>query len=303
MAAEVKRRFLQTIKSRYGQITKIGNSLSLFNLLGTDLLIYTRYSKVHQNTKTFFGLRDCDLKLLEGHPAVICFLWENQDDPLVILYSEFEDIFNSISPASDGQYKVQIYLENDRTEFYIPTIGRFGVDFYYGWHVIENILNSSESLTIPELNHSQVQTIIGSIGSQKNFDIWIPQNDRNGLDWKISSEFDIKTNISSDLHAIKGIVEEVDVIWFERDNRIHSLFEVEHSTPIYSGLLRFNDIHLEFPNSQIKFNIVANIERKSLFTRQLNRPTFNHSGLKEICVFYDYLNIYSWYNRLSKGPI
>ena len=195
------------------------NSLSLFNLIGTDILIYTRYSKVHQNNKTFYGLRDCDLKLLEGHPSVICFLWENQNEPLLIPYSDFEEIFNSISPAGDGQYKVQIYFESNGTELYIPTIGRFGIDFYYGWHVLEDILNSSNSLAIPELNHSQIQTLIGSIGFQKNFDIWIPQNDRRSLDWKLTSEFQIKNTMSSDLQLVKNIIEEVDVIWFERTIR------------------------------------------------------------------------------------
>jgi hypothetical protein len=303
MAAEVKEHFLQDIKNKYGQIVKTGNSLSLFNLIGTDLLIYTRYSKVHQNSKTFYGLRDCDLKLLEGHPSVICFLWDNQNEPMLLPYIEFEEIFHSISPAEDGQYKVQIYFNNEGTELYIPTIGRFGVDFYYGWHVIDNIINSSNSLTLPELSHSQIQTLIGSIGFQENYDIWIPQSDRNSLDWGITSKFKIKNNISSDLSSVSGIIEEVDVVWFGKDNRMYSLFEVEHSTPIYSGLLRFNDIHLEFPNLSLIFNIVANIERKSLFTKQINRPTFNQSGLKDLCTFYDYLNIYSWYSRLSKGVI
>jgi len=301
MATEIKERFLQDIRIKYGQITKINNSLSLFKIIGTDIFLYTRYSKIHQNSKTFYGLRKSDLDLLKGHPSLICFLWDMQHEPLLIPYSEFEDIFDSISPAGDGQYKVQIFFEDRGTELYIPTVGRFGVDFYFGWNAIVDLINSSNSRTIPDLNHSQIQTLIGSIGYRKNYDIWIPINDRKSLDWNLTSEFSIKNNISSDLSSIKNIIEEVDVIWIEKSNRVHAFFEVEHSTPIYSGLLRFNDIHLELPNRPLNFNIVANIERKTLFTKQINRPTFNHSGLKDMCTFYDYENIYSWFNHMNRG--
>ena len=193
-------------------------------------MIYTRYSKVHQNSKTFYGLRDCDLKLLEGHPSVICFLWENQNEPLLIPYSDFEEIFNSISPASDGQYKVQIYFESNGTELYIPTIGRFGIDFYYGWHILDDILDSSSSLAIPELNHSQIQTLIGSIGFQKNFDIWIPQNDRSSLDWKIAPEFQIKNAMSSDLQPVKKLLKKLMSYGSKRIVKcIHSLrLSIQH---------------------------------------------------------------------------
>ena len=301
MAAEVKEIFLQNLKTKYGQFSKINSSLSLFNLIGTEILIYTRYSKIHQNNKTFYGLRDCDLKILEGHPSILCFLWDDQHEPLMIPFSEFEDIFNSIEPATDGQFKVQIFLDKNGTEFYIPKIGRFGVDYYYGWNTLDYYYNFSNSLFLPELNHSQIQTLIGSIGFIKNFDVWIPKNDRNNLDWSLAPHFQIKNTISSDLLSIKNIIEEIDVIWFGKDNKINSLFEVEHSTPVYSGLLRFNDIHIEFPHLPLKFNIVANIERKSLYTKQIDRPTFDHSGLKDICIFYDYFNIYSWHKRLSNG--
>jgi hypothetical protein len=105
------------------------------------------------------------------------------------------------------------------------------------------------------------------------------------------------------LHQFGGIidiVQEVDVIWLQRGStELKALFEVEHSTPIYSGLLRFNDIHLIAPDLKSSFSIVAEKNRRSLFIKQINRPTFQTSGLSDLCAFVEYPNVYSWYHRIK----
>ena len=78
---------------------------------------------------------------------------------------------------------------------------------------------------------------------------------------------------------------------------------VEHSTPIYSGLLRFNDVHLMLPDLAIRFGIVSNDPRRALFVRQLGRPTFKASGLKEICTFFEYQNVFGWHQRIRAGDL
>jgi hypothetical protein len=98
---------------------------------------------------------------------------------------------------------------------------------------------------------------------------------------------------------VRQIAEEIDVIWAERGGMPKAFFEVEHSTPIYSALLRFNDVHLLQPRLNARFSIVSNEDRRSLFVRQLNRPTFVASGLKETCNFLEYRNVYLWYRRLA----
>ncbi|GAB4298706.1 MAG: hypothetical protein Kow0098_24340 [Ignavibacteriaceae bacterium] len=79
------------------------------------------------------------------------------------------------------------------------------------------------------------------------------------------------------------------------------MFEVEHSTPIYSGLMRFNDICLLEPKLKVRFNIVSNKVRRSLFIRQVRKPTIKSSGLSEICNFLEYKDVYLWYNNINKG--
>ena len=80
-----------------------------------------------------------------------------------------------------------------------------------------------------------------------------------------------------------------------------ALFEVEHSTPIYSGLLRLNDIHLLSPYSKATYSIVSNDDRRNLFVRQLNRPTFTMSTLRENCTFLLYPNVFTWHKRIVQG--
>lgn len=97
---------------------------------------------------------------------------------------------------------------------------------------------------------------------------------------------------------IQYILQEIDIIWL-KENRIFNLFEVEHTTPIYSGLLRFNDIYLTVSNID-KFGIVANNERKNKFIREVNKPTFTHSKLSDKVSFIEDDNIFLWHNKLTK---
>jgi hypothetical protein len=246
---------------------------------------------------------DCDRKIcvdLEGYPAVICFLWEGQTEPLLVPFSEYEEVFQSISPAGDGQYKALIYLKDNGAELYIAGAGRFNVEAHLGWEEIENLIDVAKSGLIPELSHSQVQTLLGAIGSSKGHDVWIPQNDRAKLEWSLTDQFDCRDSLPNGFESVIDILREVDVIWLEHgSSKLTALFEVEHSTPIYSGLLRFNDIHLVAPSLHPRFGIVANDARRSLFIRQINRPTFRMSGLHELCSFFEYGNVFKWHKRIK----
>ena len=301
MANELKKKFLSELNQRYGSLRKLGKSQSLYEIVGSSIRIYIRYSRIHKNYKMFYGLRKEDLLQLEGHPSVICFLWDNQTEPLLANYSDYEEVFKSISPAGDGQYKVQIFIQDDGTELYIARVGRFNIESNFGWNELYNIMDSATLLSIPNLSHSQVQTLIGSIGTLKGFDIWVPNYDRNKLDWNLTDRFDCINILPYGFDESKYALQEVDVIWIQRgSSKISALFEVEHSTPIYSGLLRFNDIHLVAPNLRPRFSIVSNDERRSLFVKQLNRPTFKMSGLSELCTFLEYVNVFGWFNRMVK---
>ena len=300
MPNQTKLRFLDELQNRYGMIEKLGDSLSLFGIANSELRIYVRYSKLHPNGKAWYGLRATDFQRLEGYPSVICFLWDNQPEPLFVPFSKYEEVFQSTTPADDGQFKVQIEPGPDGTDFYIARVGHYNVDGYFGWEQLDAAMQAGHQ-AVPDLSHSQVQSLLGAIGTNKNFDVWIPSNNRGSPDWALSNPFEARTALPSGFDQIEDILGQVDVIWIAKGgNDIRALFEVEHSTSIYSGLLRFNDIHLVAPNLKTKFSIVSNSERRSRFARQLNRPTFRASGLSELCTFFEYPDVFNWHQRITR---
>jgi hypothetical protein len=299
MANVIKATFLEALTQRYGNIHKLPSSLSLYDLGVGAGRIYIRYSKIHPANRTFYGLRKKDLQQLEGRPSAICFLWEGQAEPLFIPYSEYEEVFQSVSPADDGQYKVQIFLQEEGCDFYIANAGRFNAEAYFGWHQLDSLVHQAQLTDFPDLSHIQVQTLLGSIGHTKGYNVWIPKNDRMKLDWTLAKRFACSATIPGCFAEIQDTLSEIDVVWVERDGRrLRALFEVEHSTPIYSGLLRFNDVHLTNPSAVTTYSIVSNDARRSLFVRQLNRPTFTTSRLSESCTFLEYPNVFTWHRRL-----
>lgn len=298
----VKAKFVDELQRRYGKPQRLADSYSLFEIGGGQARIYIRYSKVHSRNQTFYGLRQDDLKQLEGFNSVICFLWDNQKDPLFLPYADFEDVFTLIEPASDGQIKAQVYIRVDGTELYLPSAGRFNVEGYFGWHNLESLVDKAQLQQLPELTHTQVQSLLGSIGNLNGYDIWIPIIDRAKLDRTLVQNFGFRESLPSKYDSIAGVIREVDVIWLGKgSSELRAVFEVEHSTPIYSGLLRFNDLYLTESGKKLRFNIVSNKIRKSAFLKQINRPTFKTSGLSEICNFLGYSDVHRWFQRVRKG--
>jgi hypothetical protein len=301
VASEVKARFLDQLQGRFGLIRKLPGSQSMFELGSGAARLYLRYSKVHSGNRTFYGLRQQDLRQLEGLPSFIVFLWDGQTEPLIVRHDEYEEVFHSVPPAPDGQYKTQVLLDPQGTELYVANAGRFNVEGDFGWNGLHAAIDSSQLLNIPLLTHCQVQTLLGAIGTTKGFDVWIPASDRERLDWSVAQSFCCRETLPAGFGDVGPIIQEVDVIWVRRgSNEVSALFEVEHSTPIYSGLLRFNDVHLVAPQLRPRFSVVANEARRDLFVRQLRRPTFRLSGLSEMCNFLEYVDVFGWHRRISQ---
>jgi hypothetical protein len=68
-------------------------------------------------------------------------------------------------------------------------------------------------------------------------------------------------------------------------------FEVEHTTAIYSGILRMADLLALQPNMQIRLHIVAPDERREKVLQEIKRPVvslLDHGPLYERCTFMSY---------------
>jgi type II restriction enzyme len=178
------------------------------------------------------------------------------------------------------------------------------VDGYLGWNELNTPVGSATRFQAGQLTHSQVQALLAAIGFAKGNDVWCPQADRAALDWSLTAAFPLHASLPYRFKTVEPILAEVDVVWMKRGaGGLAALFEVEHTTTIYSGLLRFNDVHLVAPELHARYSVVANEARRSLFVRQVNRPTFQRSGLAEICTFMEYENVLDWHNRLKSGAL
>jgi len=298
-----KAEVVEQLRQRFGEIRKLSGSESLFALGDEAARVYFRYSKVHPRGRTFFGLRDIDLRQLEGHNSFLCFLLDDGSPPIFVPYTDFEEIFRQAETASDGQYKVQLHRQEQALELYVARQGRFNVEGYVGLDTIARSVRAERLREARDLSHSQVQTLLAGIGHLKGYDVCVPAYDVDKLDWSLTTQFGLRDNVPRGFEPVSAILSEIDVIWVAAGrNRIEGLFEVEQTTSVYSGLLRFNDILLTEPEVS-RFSIVSNESRRAVFVRQLYRPTFRQSGLAELTSFLEYANVFDWHDRLSKPPV
>lgn len=85
-------------------------------------------------------------------------------------------------------------------------------------------------------------------------------------------------------------IERIDVIWL-KGRAIQRAFEVEHTTAVYSGLLRMADLLALQPNMNIALHIVAPAERQEKVLDEIRRPVFSlleHHPLAKRCSFIAY---------------
>jgi hypothetical protein len=85
----------------------------------------------------------------------------------------------------------------------------------------------------------------------------------------------------------QSYAENIDVGW-RQEFRIGAAYEIENSTSIYSGLLRFADLNILAPNTLYPMFIVAPGERRGRVRDQLVRPAFRRLELHKKVRFLSY---------------
>jgi hypothetical protein len=142
----------------------------------------------------------------------------------------------------------------------------------------------------------QMQAKLAVIGATIGFRVWIPKPDRSRVIELIPEAMHIalleKLPLSYDLTTLETI-ELIDVIWI-RGRSIIRAFEVEHTTSVYSGLLRMADLLALQPNMNIRLHIVASDERRDKVFKEMLRPVFSllASGpLSSTCTFVSYESV------------
>jgi hypothetical protein len=128
-------------------------------------------------------------------------------------------------------------------------------------------------------DHLRMQYLLLKLGMKAGERVWAPRSDQS----RITSGYNFsqfEETFAAGLDAQVKYVENIDVVWKE-EFRIDAAFEVENSTAIYSGLLRFADLTMVAPNTLYPMFIVAPGERRTRVQEQLARPTFRHMHLAE----------------------
>lgn len=141
----------------------------------------------------------------------------------------------------------------------------------------------------------QIQGLVAKIGETMGFKIWLPRADRSRVLKVWHPEPDVLLDdlpLNYDSSTMKT-VEQIDVLWLRKRSIVRA-FEVEHTTSVYSGLLRMADLVALQPNISLKLHIVAPIEKRDKVLQEIMRPVFSlleGRALKEMCTYLSYDHI------------
>ena len=161
---------------------------------------------------------------------------------------------------------------------------------------------AAESGTAPRQSY-RIQAALAQIGIRMGFRIWVPRSDRQNVlalvpeSQRIAFIDELPLNYDD---ITLQTIERIDVIWL-RKRSIARAFEVEHTTAVYSGILRMSDLLAYQPNMDIKLYIVAPDDRRDKVKQEIRRPTFSlleRGPLYQLCSFIPYTAV----EALSRLP-
>jgi hypothetical protein len=155
--------------------------------------------------------------------------------------------------------------------------------------IIEETQSNKNTVEVIEFNHSYYQGLLLHIGTLKELETYVPNQDKNKI-FLNKTLGEIRTLRSIPPFAYPALVHRsstIDVIWFNDRKMPHSLFEVEHSTDIQNSLLKFNDLQ----DFHVRMIIVADKSRKVEYESKIEYSSFR--DINKRVLFLDY-------NSLSK---
>jgi predicted RNA-binding protein len=151
---------------------------------------------------------------------------------------------------------------------------------------------NEEEVTVHPRESIKIQALLGRIGATMGFKVWLPANDRGAVlgEWHGGKGAVVDTLPLNYDTTTLDTIERIDVLWL-KDRSIVRAFEVEHTTAIYSGLLRMADLISLQPNMAIKLHIVAPDSRRTKVLHEIKRPVFSlleGRPLAKTCTYLSY---------------
>lgn len=127
--------------------------------------------------------------------------------------------------------------------------------------------------------HAEVQGWLRDLGRALGFNVWVASNDRNRiyLEGRLADGCLDALPAKVESIAAAESIRLIDVLWIDKTTEgVAAAFEVEHTTSVYSGIVRMLDLALGLPDQAAHaLFLVAPDAREEVVRDQLRRPAFS----------------------------
>lgn len=184
--------------------------------------------------------------------------------------------------VDEGQYKKSLKRRIQRPEGSVVV------------SVPDDRVNEQEQTQQPSTDREsiRIQADLCCIGEAMGLKIWVPVNDRSRVveHWSPQPGVLLERLPLNYDETTLDTIKRIDVLWL-KGRAIQRAFEVEHTTAIYSGILRMADLCALLPNINVSLHIVAPESRREKVFQEITRPVFSlleHSPFSERCTYLAY---------------
>lgn len=135
-----------------------------------------------------------------------------------------------------------------------------------------------ERAAADDVSHTEIQGLLRDLGKELGYAVWVAANDRRRAYRGGYLSDGCVDCLPRDLEDAPGVdaIKLIDILWLDSEcNKIMAAFEVEHTTSIYSGIIRLLDLALgsALQASEGLF-LVAPDSREDDVRAQIARPAF-----------------------------
>jgi len=130
-----------------------------------------------------------------------------------------------------------------------------------------------------DLTHTEIQAWLRDLGLALGYKVWVAANDRGRSYNGGTLATGCADSLPSSIEGSSGVdsIRLIDILWIDPDGeRVIAAFEVEHTTSIYSGIVRMLDLALSSGlHATGGLFLVAPDAREEEVRTQLRRPAFS----------------------------
>jgi hypothetical protein len=125
-----------------------------------------------------------------------------------------------------------------------------------------------------ETGHAKVQLQLARLAKNAGLEVWIARNDRSTIErGQRLGDLSVERLPEGLPVEVRRTIQLIDVVWLKR-NRYIAAFEVEASTPVFTGLQRMGDLMAAVPNMDIPLFVLAPEAKREKVFAEITRPLF-----------------------------